>query len=244
MLRSIRIEQRVPCGLNFSEHAEGLAASGLLRGKLCEQLTNREARALSPGEAIYSIGDPAHHIYFLRKGLAKTSIISAGGKELILGIHAPGEIFGELCFCKGKRREQSISMEHGEVVEIHFENLISGLQSNRQVLLDVLQGVCRRLSEAYDQLLILSFDKTMERLIRKLLDLAEHLGEPAPEGVSIMHYVKQEELAQMIGAPREVVSSLLNQLRERDLVSYSRKRRLTVNPDALRTYLTSISGHP
>jgi Mn-dependent DtxR family transcriptional regulator len=71
-----------------------------------------------------------------------------------------------------------------------------------------------------------------------LLRLAKELGgEQTPEGQEIAHYIKQEELAQMIAASREVVSSSLNQLRTLGLINYSRKGRLTVNVGALQAYL-------
>jgi len=50
-------------------------------------------------------------------------VVSEGGNELILGLHKPGEIFGELCFCGGERREQAMAIEESEVVEIRFDNL-------------------------------------------------------------------------------------------------------------------------
>jgi hypothetical protein len=88
-------------------------------------------------------------------------------------------------------------------------------------MLDMLSTICLRLSQAHDQLLMLAFDKTMERLVRKVLELAEESGDSTSEGTGIAHYIKQEELAQMIAAPREVVSSLLNELRAMDLIAYS-----------------------
>jgi CRP/FNR family transcriptional regulator, cyclic AMP receptor protein len=109
-------------------------------------------------------------------------------------------------------------------------------------MLDMLSTICLRLSQAHDQLLMLAFDKTMERLVRKVLELAEEFGDSTSEGTGIAHYIKQEELAQMIAAPREVVSSLLNELRAMDLIAYSRRGRLIVRSESLRTYLDSITS--
>jgi CRP/FNR family transcriptional regulator, cyclic AMP receptor protein len=228
--------------MELARHNQCLALSAVLRGKLCDELTGgKAARRIVPGECIYLIGDRAHSIYFLRTGLVKTSVVSEGGKELILGLHKPGEIFGELCFCEGERREQAMAIEESEVVEIRFDNLVTHLQQNRQAMFNFFDIVARHLSEAYDQLLMLSFDKTMERLARTILKLTDELGNRTSEGVEIGHYIKQEELAQMIATRREVVSSLLNRLREMGLISYSRKGPLNVNTKALQTYLDSLA---
>jgi CRP/FNR family cyclic AMP-dependent transcriptional regulator len=235
--------QLVPVNMmELASHNQCLALSAVLRGKLCDQLTSEKAACrIAPRECIYLIGDRAHSIYFLRTGLVKTSVVSEGGQELILGLHKPAEIFGELCFCEGERREQAMAIEESEVVEIRFDNLITHLQHNRQAMFNFLDIVASHLSETYDQLLMLSFDKTMKRLARTILKLTDELGNRTSEGVEIGHYIKQEELAQMIATRREVVSSLLNRLREMDLISYSRKGRLKVNTKALQTYVDSLA---
>jgi len=228
--------------MNLADHDGCLAVSTVFRGKLCEKLSSRGARHVHAGQTIYTTADSGNSIYFLRSGLVKTSVISEKGKELLLSIHRPGTIFGELCFCTGQRREQAVAMEGSEVVEILFDDLVSELEKNRQAMLDMFNAICLRLSQAHDQLMILSFGKTMERLARKVLELADELGDSTVERTNIAHYIRQEELAQMIAAPREVVSSLLNELREMDLVTYSRKGRLTVRTSALRIYLDSITS--
>jgi len=228
--------------MNLADHDGCLAVSTVFRGKLCEKLSSRGARHVPAGQTIYTTADSGNSIYFLRSGLVKTSVISEKGKELLLSIHRPGTIFGELCFCTGQRREQAVAMEGSEVVEILFDDLVSELEKNRQAMLDMFNAICLRLSQAHDQLMILSFGKTTERLARKVLELADELGDSTVERTNIAHYIRQEELAQMIAAPREVVSSLLNELREMDLVTYSRKGRLTVRTSALRIYLDSITS--
>jgi CRP/FNR family transcriptional regulator len=230
--------------MNFSRHDQCEALSRVLQGKLCDQLTNGVTRVIPTGQFIYCIGNPAHSIYFLRSGLVKTSVLSQNGEELILRLYKPGEIFGELCFCEGHRLEQAVAMTESAVVEIDFDQLLSHLQQNRQALLDFLKIVSQHLAEGYDQLRTFTFDETITRLVNKLIKLGAELGRPMAEGVEIGQYITQEELAQMIGARREVVSTLLNRLREMDLIHYSRKGRLNFNPEALQRYLHSVSNTP
>jgi CRP/FNR family transcriptional regulator, cyclic AMP receptor protein len=227
--------------MNFASHGSCEALSRSLRGKLCEELTRGVARVIPAGQFIYCAGDPAHSIYFLHSGLAKTSVFSQSGEELILRLYKSGEIFGELCFCGGRRLEQAVCMRDCAVIEIDFHSLVDHLQLNRQALLDFLQVISLHLSESYDQLRTFTFDETTTRLVNKLLQLSVEFGEPAENGVEIKQYIKQEELAQMIGARREVVSTLLNRLREIGLLRYSRKGRLKLRPQALQQYLQSLS---
>ena len=73
-----------------------------------------------------------------------------------------------------------------------------------------------------------------------LLKLADELGVPSAEGIQLSHHFQQEELAEMIAGRREVVSSLLNQLRKMGLICYSRRQRITINRQGLQDYLRSI----
>src|SRR5205085_6165553 len=132
--------------MTLTEHTQCLALSSLFRGRLCEQLTDRAGRQFAAGEFIYLIGDRAESLYFLRRGLVKSSVVSESGEELILSVYKAGGIFGEFCLCDGERREQAVAMEGSEVVELRFEDLLSHLQQNRQALNDFLITVCQRLA--------------------------------------------------------------------------------------------------
>lgn len=223
----------------FRDHTRCAALSGVLRGRLCEQLAQRPARHCAPERYLYLVGDRARSVFLLRSGLVKTSVLADSGDELILRVCRPGDVFGELCFCTGERREQAMALEASEVIEIPFEELVGRLRADSQAMFDFLGLVCERLADAYERLQSLSFDLTLERLVRALLKLADELG----EGETLAHYIKQADLARLVAARREVVSTLLNQLRQRGLVSYPRKGRIRVDRDALRSYLHSIGAH-
>jgi CRP-like cAMP-binding protein len=79
----------------------------------------------------------------------------------------------------------------------------------------------------------------MERLVRTLGRLADEFGEPDGEWMRLTHYFRQDDLAQMIGARREVVSTLLNQLREQGLITYGRKDGLLLRRSDLDRFLSS-----
>ena len=74
------------------------------------------------------------------------------------------------------------------------------------------------------------------------MDLAADLGESTLDGMLVLRYITQQELAHLIGARREVVSSLLNRLRDQGLIRYIRRGPITVDPDALSAFLESV-GH-
>ena len=225
--------------MNIGDHRHCEALSGCFRGKLCEQLMNRPGRPAVKGELVYGLGDPAQSVFFLRQGLVKLTSLTEDGRELILRLHQAGEVFGDLCHCTGERREQAVAMEDSEVVELSFDEFVAHLQGSRSAMLLFLSNVAQQLSSAYEQIQTVSFSSTMERLVRTLGRLADDFGVPEGEWIRLSHYFRQDDLAQMIGARREVVSTLLNQLRDEGLITYARKDGLLLRRAGLEGYLLS-----
>lgn len=234
----------IETGMNMVDHRQCVALSSCFRGKLCDLLIARPGRSVAKGASIYRAGDPAQSVFFLRQGLVKLTSITEDGRELILRLHQPGDVFGDLCHCTGERREQAVMMEEGEVVELSFEDFVSHLQHHRPALLLFLSNVAQQLSSAYEQIQTLSFSSTMERLVRTLGRLADEFGESEGEWVRLTHYFRQDDLAQMIGARREVVSTLLNRLRDQGAIAYARKDGLLIRRAALERALTASEETP
>jgi len=225
----------------LADHSQCVAVSDLFRGKLCEELGRRPARHVESGEFLYHMGDTAHSVYLVRGGLIKTSMVSPGGHELTLRIHKAGDILGELCLCLDERREHAVALEESELVEIPLDLLIARLRRDPEAALDFATAASAHLLQTYQRLQSLSVEPAMGRLARTLLDLASDLGEPTGHGTQITHHITQEELARLTSARREVVSSLLNQLRKTGFISYTRRGFIVVNRQALQSLLESIS---
>jgi CRP/FNR family transcriptional regulator len=141
----------------------------------------------------------------------------------------------------GERREQAVALEESDIVEIPLDLLLARLRRDPAAALDFARAASARLLESYQRLESLSAEPAMARLTRTLLDLASELGEPTAHGIEIRHHITQEELGRLISARREVVSSLLNELRKTGLISYTRRGFIRVDRDALQNLLESIS---
>lgn len=222
--------------ISFERHGECEALSGLMRGGLCEQLTARAGRRYAVDQVVYHVGDEAHTIYYLRSGLVKLTALSPDGREIILDIQKPGGIFGLFCLCGAPRGEMAVAMEAGEIVEITLSDLVGRLRESPEALTSFLATVCERLSKAYDTIQELSFEAVPVRLARTLLRLADEIGRETEHGTELEHHITQEELAQLLSARREVVSTALGRMREQGLVEYTRKGKLTINRAALAAF--------
>ncbi len=216
-----------------SDHGRCVALSSLFRGGLCEQLASGPARHIAAGQALYHMGGEARSVFLIRRGLVKTSVLSSRGHELTLRLFVAGDIMGEVCLCAGERREQAVALEASDVVEIPIERLVAKLLQNPREALDFSLMLCERIADAEERLRSLATDPVLERLVRTLVTLTVDLGEPIAEGTQISHHFSQAELARIVGARREVISGLMNRLREQGLIRYTRGGLIVVEYDRL-----------
>jgi CRP/FNR family transcriptional regulator, cyclic AMP receptor protein len=228
-------------GWRLSEHAECEAVSRSVRGRLCQRLAELPPRRVGQGQHLYRAGHPAQSLFLVQSGLVKARTISPEGEELTLRLYKPGDLLGELCLCGGGRREEAVALEESTVTEISVASLMARLRNDPETAVELASAVCDRLADAYEQIESLAWDTVLYRLVRTLLRLANELGEPSESGVRLAHYIRQEELAQLVGARREVVSGLLNRLRTSGHISYSPRSAITVRPTSLQRFLEGRS---
>jgi CRP/FNR family transcriptional regulator, cyclic AMP receptor protein len=227
--------------VTLSDHDGCEALGPSFRGRLCQQLAQLPPRRLEAGHFLYRMGHPGRSLFLVQSGLIKTSTVSAEGEELTLRLHKPGDLLGELCLCDGGRKEDAIALEPSTVSEIPFAALLGRLRQDPDAAVELASAVCDRLADAYQQIESLSWDTVLYRLVRTLLRLASELGEPCDTGIRLSHYIRQEELARLVGARREVVSGLLNRLRASGHISYSPRGAITVRRAGLQRFLEARS---
>ena len=191
-------------------------------------------------DSIYYMGEKANQVFMLKKGKVKLSRVSPTGKEKVLDIFEPGEIFGELSlYADEVRSDQAIAMERDKVAWISRDELRRRIAANPAVAGDLLKLMSHRLAEAQDQIETLSFDKTSERLAKTLLRMGEDFGHRDHDGkLKIHHSYTHEELAQIIGTSREIISSAMASFRKEGYIRYKRKN-IEIIPEKIIHYLNS-----
>ncbi|WP_166823746.1 Crp/Fnr family transcriptional regulator [Thalassoroseus pseudoceratinae] len=183
------------------------------------------AREFQRGEVVYLPSDSSDSIVLLTSGRVKIYHLTADGKEAVIGLIDPGELFGELAvFGNGPREEFAETMEKSTAVLIPSELVHQLMQDHPTVTLGVtkLMGLQRRRVER--RLKSLLFRSNRERVIYLLLELAEKYGQPSADGVRLTIRLSHQELANIIGTTRESVTMLLGELQTEGLVKIERRR--------------------
>ncbi|MDQ1330919.1 MAG: Crp/Fnr family transcriptional regulator [Thermodesulfobacteriota bacterium] len=174
---------------------------------------------------LISEGDSTDSLYVVCSGKVKAIITDEHGKEVILSIFGPGEYFGELAFIDGEHRSASIiTREPTEVLIISRDGLRDILSSNPNLAFNLLVGVVKRLREATKQIEGLALMDVYGRVARLLVHLAKSQGEKHIIEEKLTH----QEIANMTGSSREMVSRIFKDLIAGGYISVENKL-ITIN---------------
>jgi len=171
-------------------------------------------------------GRPADSVFYLQKGRAKVTVISAAGKEATLTLVPAGEFVGEgaLATVAGLRLSTATAITSCTALKIGRDEMIRVMHEEHSFsdlfLKFLLQRSMRIQADLVDQL----FNSSERRLARILLLMAEFgkPGEPEP----LIPKISQETLAEMIGTTRSRVSFFMNRFRKLGLIEYNGRIRV------------------
>lgn len=235
------LKNDVELSLGFDDPLSQAAVSNALvsvfRGKFCDAiLPNRKTATFEKEEVIYDVGDKERTLFFIRDGFVKVGTITSDGHELIYDVRKGGDVVGELCASETRRPDRAVALEETEAIPVPFGEVIEVVRKQPDLLARLVDVFCRALNEAYAQVNTLAVDDMAHRLAKVLLKLATKIGQhPGPE-VEIPTYLTQEEIAQMVAARRERVSTALNFFRRRRMLHYTNHGHLVLDVKALESY--------
>lgn len=210
------------------------ALAPVFRGKLCDVLlATRAPRSFERHAVLYDLGETDRSLFFIRSGVVKTGTITPEGREIIYDVRKDGDVVGELCALDTPRRDRAVAIEATGAIVIGFEEVVSTLAGDALLLTTFIAALCGVLADAYAQLNHVVRGDVSHGLVAVLKTLARKLGRPSGSLVEIDAYLTQEELAQMVVARRERVSTALNILRRDGIVSYSANGHLLLDLDAI-----------
>lgn len=174
---------------------------------LTDELTEVD---LPRGATLFHEGDPGDRLYFIIFGKVKLGRTASDGRENLVAVMGPGEVFGEMAlFDPSPRSTAATAVSETQLAGLNHENLKKVLERNPAVSQQLLQALARRLRRTNENLADLVFSDVPGRVAKALLDLADRFGRQTPDGTLVAHELTQEELAQLVGASRETVNKAL-----------------------------------
>jgi CRP-like cAMP-binding protein len=176
---------------------------------------------LSPKETFFTQGDAADSVFYLQKGRARVTVVSAAGKEATITLLAAGDFVGEesIAAVPGLRLSSATAITDCTALKIGRDEMIRVIREEHEFsdmfLKFLLARSMRTQADLVDQL----FNSSEKRLARILLLMAE-FGKPGEHDTYIPR-ISQETLADMIGTTRSRVSFFMNRFRKLGFISYN-----------------------
>ncbi|CAA9892024.1 CRP-like cAMP-binding protein [Candidatus Methylobacter favarea] len=174
---------------------------------------------------LYRQGHSCSHVFWINTGIIKLSHITEQGNELIVALLQSGDITGSLPAAGASSLMEETAQAVGEAtlfrLEYHdFKALISH-QPDLSWQVFATQSIRRQQAER--KLLNILAQPVESRIIAMLKELAEMFGIRCAHGYALEIHLTQQELADLVGASRPAVSTIMNDLRSRGILEYTRE---------------------
>lgn len=153
---------------------------------------------------IFTEGDAPEWFYIVSTGKIKVTKISHEGKEIILEIISPHDIFGGVAVLRNfPYPANAVAMEDSEVVKISRKNLMRLVDRFPNLMYCIALQLGDRMKSSYDSLKNIALERVEARIAALLLKLSNKVGHETNEGLVIDMRLTKQDVADMVGTTVE-----------------------------------------
>ena len=175
---------------------------------------------------LISEGDTSNMLYVVLSGRVRVYATSGQGREITLDFHGPGETVGEMALTGEPRSASVVSVEPTTCLAVPLSSFRDAIAASPDLALFLIHKLIRRVRLATESVKSLALSDVYGRLRRVLEELSvEH------DGVrTLREPITQQELADRVGASRDMVNRVLRDLATGGYVRISRKAIALLKP--------------
>ena len=177
-------------------------------------------------------GDPGDALYGVVSGRVRVSSQTANGKEVILNVMKPGDVFGEIALLDGQPRTASAtSVSPTQLMVIQRADFLALIKREPQLAIHLIELLCGRVRWTSEQMEDTSLLNVSQRLAKRVLHLASSHGALSDDGVQIK--LSQEQLAKFLGLSRQIVNKYLQTWKRKGWIALGRGKLIVSDERAL-----------
>jgi len=194
--------------------------------------TQKTTREYQDQQAIYSQGDAADAMFHIQNGSVKLVVASPRGKQAVIAILGPGDVFGEGCLVnRSLRMSTATAVQLSTIACVKKRTLVRLIHQEPAFAKLMISYLLSRMVRVEEDFVDRLFNFSEKRLARILL-LLTNFGAGSGDGTAFPR-INQEHLAQMVGTTRSRVSHFMNKFRKLGFVDYNGSGALTVHSGLL-----------
>lgn len=198
-----------------------------------------QGRKLAPksykkGEYIYMPEEPSEAVYMVVSGKVKVGSYSPDGKEITKHILTTGDLFGELALVgELRRRDFAVALLNTELCVLPKADMLGLMQADFQLSQQLTQLLGYRLARMEQRLEALVFKDSRTRVVEYLRALAQEKGRQIGYEIEVRGILTHQEMANLTATSRQTVTTVLNELRRDNIITFNRRRLLIRDLDKL-----------
>lgn len=202
--------------------------------KLGSHQSSQSHKKFKKGDYIYLPDQSSDKVFFLNEGRVKIGTYGENGKEITKAILNKGEVFGELAMIgEDKRRDFAYAMEDSVACVLTTDEMKSMMKDHSGLSLFFMKIMGSRVLEMEQRLESLVFKDSRSRIIEYLVDLVKKSGQRVGYEWVVRKFITHQEIANLTATSRQTVTTVLNELRGNNLLTFNRKRLLVRELDKL-----------
>jgi len=178
------------------------------------------ARSFPKNSIIVNEGDATDSLYIIMEGRVKAFVSDDEGREVILSTQGPGEYFGEMVLDQGPRSASVMTLEPSRFLVVPKEDFRDFVLRNPAFSVSLIEKLISRVRSLTENVKSLALMDVYGRVARLLLELANEV-----DGVLVIEErLTQQDIANRVGASREMVSRILKDLSIGGYIAQTRER--------------------
>jgi CRP/FNR family transcriptional regulator len=188
-------------------------------------------------ETIFLEGDSSDNFYLVAAGSVKVLKHTVMGKDIILEMMSPGDVFGGVAVLDKKPYPASAqAMEAASVIKISRHDLLKIMEEYPVLKLEIVRYFSDKLRDAHEMLKNIATERVERRVASLLLKLSEKVGVADGEFIKIDFPLTRQEIAEMVGTTVETCIRTISKFQKDGLVK-SANSRIMIKIDSLRSFL-------
>lgn len=186
---------------------------------------------------IFMEGEPGEGFHYVKSGKVKIVKVAQDGREHIINILGPGEVFAEvLLFNKGPYPATAITLEDSAVGIIKNADLEVVVAANPGIALHLIKVLSKKLLHCQMKIKTLALSDTFARTAQILVKLSHQYGVQTERGIQIDVEMTRQDLANLVGTSRETVTRALSSLKKDKVLDFEDQKIIILKMERLMQY--------
>jgi CRP/FNR family cyclic AMP-dependent transcriptional regulator len=209
---------------------ESQAVSGLLSKLDADRqrwlIARSSFKTRGRGEHIFYPDQPSGQVFFISAGRVKVGSYASDGRETIRYLAYPGDIIGHQALAgETHRKEFATAMDEEVTVQVvDAADLLTIMRSSADFALEMMQLFAERLERSQKRCDSIIFSDARTRIVDMIREMALAHGQVLASGsVLITHPLTHQDIASLTATSRQTVTTVLNELKDREIINFDRR---------------------